>query len=321
MDGDTIPQILGLLIIAVFFGGIGYAVIRASLMTRAMQAFRAHLETLRQTEPDLQSFGYHPNRLQIETINQRQAPPFSGTLTLSQKRLTLYRYSRRQPVFEAVFSFTPDQLRWFGRPQKYTYGLNELWLHVEVDDQWKLVHVWLDRETMRLLVRGLKSFGVPELVIAYRRRRPYIHHGTVKARPATQDIHGAWMLGDAVSLYLMPRYVVILDEGTALRKIPLESIQQIGALKRLDQPRAQGLIRFRAEEETFAFAVDQHEQLAQALAEAAKRTLEAPLEQKRKGKDDDEDFEYDDYDDGESSSNSSRSLDSTESSSPAASRK
>lgn len=319
MDGDTIQQTLGLFILVSVFGGITYAVIRGMLMTRAMQAFRAHLTTLRQTEPGIQCFDSHPNRHQIEAVNQVQSRPFNGTLTLSEQRLTLYRYLRRQPMFEEVFSFTPDQLRWFGRPQKYTYGLNELWLHVEVDHQWKRVHIWLDREPMRLLVRGLKSFAPPELAIAYRRRRPYIHHGPVKAQPATQDIHGAWTLGDAVSLYLMPRCVVILDRATVLRKIPLESVQQIGALKRLDQPRAQGLIRFRAEEETFAFAVDQHEQLAQALAEAAKRTLEAPLEQKRKSKD--EDFDDDDYDDGESSSNTSRSLDSTESSRPAASRK
>ncbi len=49
-------------------------------------------------------------------------------------------------------------------------------------------------------------------------------------------------------------------------------------------------MRFRAEEEPFAFALPDYEHFAQTLAEAAKRTLETPLEQKRKGK------EYDDDD-------------------------
>ncbi|NWG16395.1 MAG: hypothetical protein HXY41_07145 [Chloroflexi bacterium] len=215
----------------------------------------------------------------------------AGALVLTPGRLTLYE---RTPQMREIVSFTPEQLRWFGRPHKYTGGYNDIWLHVENDDGWLLLKMRLYRTPMAELVRALKAFAAPDLVTAYRRRRPYIHAGPYQAAPAAQDIYGAWSLAEPVSLYLMPRFLVILNGGTVLRKIPLEAVQQIGALRRLDAPGAPGLVRFRAEEETFAFALDAHETLARALAEAAKRTLEAPLERKQKARDDEEYPEYED---------------------------
>jgi hypothetical protein len=91
----------------------------------------------------------------------------------------------------------------------------------------------------------------------------------------------------------MPRFLIILSSSTVLRKIPLVTIQQIGAFRRLDEPNASGLVRFRAEEETLAFALDNYEGFAASLAEAARRTLEAPVMQKQKKKDDEEDEDED----------------------------
>jgi hypothetical protein len=85
----------------------------------------------------------------------------------------------------------------------------------------------------------------------------------------------------------MPRFLLILRSQRVERKLALESIQQIGALRRLDAPGAQGLVRFQVRDETLAFALADHAAFAEALAAAAKRTLEAPLEQKQKKKDDD----------------------------------
>jgi hypothetical protein len=178
-------------------------------------------------------------------------------------------------------------MRWFGRPQKYSTGLNDLWLHFEIGDRWHLVKVRLYEGLMRDMVRGLKAIASDELVTAYRRRRPYIHEGPAAAQPATQDIHGAWTLDAPVTLYLMPRFLVILRDTLVLRKIPLEAVQEIGAFRRLDEPQAQGLVRFRAEEETLAFALDKYDGFAASMAEAARRTLEEPVMQKQKKKADD----------------------------------
>ncbi len=213
-------------------------------------------------------------------------------LVLTPERCRLFE---RTPELCETFTFTPDQLRWFGRPRKYSAGYNDIWLHVERDDGWHLLKLRLYQSDMRNLVRALKQVAPPELVEAYRRRRPYVHRGPIEAQPAAQDIHGAWSLAVPVRLYLMPRCLVILDGQTVLRTIPLEAVQQVGALRRLDAPGARGLVRFRAEEETLAFAVDDHEAVAAALAEAAKRTLEAPLERKQKSRLTDDDPEWEDW--------------------------
>lgn len=206
-------------------------------------------------------------------------------LRVSPTRLSLHR---RQPTVPERFGCAPAELRWFGRPRKYSPGANELWLHAETAAGWQIVHIRLSQTDMRALVRALKQVANPELVTAYRRRRPYIHYGPVAACPAVQDIHGAWTLDAPVRLYLMPRFLVVLD-AVPPRVLPLEQVQQIGALRRLDALAADGLVRFTVGGERLAFALPGHDAFAQQLAEAARRTLEAPLERKAKSK------SHDDY--------------------------
>jgi hypothetical protein len=89
----------------------------------------------------------------------------------------------------------------------------------------------------------------------------------------------------------MPAFLVVLDAAKVQRTFPLHIIQGIAAVERMDRPRAAGLVRFEVEGEKFAFALDRHVEFAEALAEAAKRTLEDPLQwQRKKKKPDDIDF-------------------------------
>jgi hypothetical protein len=230
-------------------------------------------------------------RCAIQPLSQ-PSPAFKrSVIVVTSKRVSIYN---RTVAFDERISFAPDQIRWFGRPQKYSPGINEIWLHIEMAGLWQIVKIRLYQTAMRDLVRALKVVCAPELVTAYRRQRPYIHTGPAQAYPAEQDIHGAWTLHEPVTLYLMPRLLVILQNGVVTRELPLERIQQIGALRRLDAPDEQGLVRFRLGDEPLAFALDEHESFAQALAEAAKRTLEAPLERKQKKQSAAEDFEEED---------------------------
>ncbi len=222
-------------------------------------------------------------------------------------------HTRRQPFVIAVMpaclsvyslhgdsvpslSFTPEQLRWFGRPKKYSYGLNEIWLHAAIDGRWVLLKLWLNREPMQKLVRALKEFATPEQVIAYRRRRPYVHYGPVTVRPAEQDMLGAWTLGDSVALYLMPTGLVLLDGAAVRQVIPLSTIQGVSAIRRAERLNTAGLVRFTGNDKPVAFALKPYEAFASALADAARHTLEDPVEwlsrKKKKGgvADDDEDF-------------------------------
>jgi len=278
-----------LLVLAFSFGLAFFLALLFILVLRYQYdpASQAMVAEIRRTQEPLECF-YAVARFEVSQVNGRDFTWRYFIVSVRPGAVTIYPRKKRDTP---PFAFTPDQIRWFGRPQKYSAGRNELWLHLEMDGCWHLVKFHLYQGLMRDLVRGLKAVSSDDLVTAYRRRRPYIHAGPATAHPAHQDIHGAWTLDAPVTLYLMPRFLVILNETRVLRKIALEAVQQIGAFRRLDEPSANGLVRFRAEEEVLAFALDKHEDFALSLAEAAKRTLEAPTIQKQKKKDDDDDVE------------------------------
>ncbi len=281
--------IMGWAIAGAFIGGIVYLTWRGIRQLRLRSVVYAHVMQQKKANPDMLVFPLFGNRYAIEVINGKAGKPQHAMFTFTPQAITIYPI--KTPP-EAVFSFSPDDIRWFGRPEPYGPGRNEIWLHVEEKRQWRLVKIGLGQVQMADFVRALKPLVDPILVTAYRRRRPYIHLGPVSAQPAEQDIHGAWSLEAAVSLYLMPRYLLLLHDDAVQSLIPLESVQQISALRRLDAPTANGLVRFHTAEANYAFALKDYEAFATALAEAAKRTLEAPVMQKQKGKD----GEWDDAD-------------------------
>jgi hypothetical protein len=234
------------------------------------------------------------DKFRVRQINGEQFPRRSFVTTVTPEHIGFYAIPRDTT---RDFGITPDQLRWFGRPEKYYSGGNDIWFHVEHEGRWYLITARLTQYKMRGFVRAIKAISSPELITAYRRQRPYIHYGPVRAQPAAQDMLGAWTLGDPVSLYLMPRFLVKLDGSKISQAIPLETVQQVSAIQRLDQPGAAGLVRFVVNGEPVAYALDHHEAFATALAEAAKRTLEDPVlwERKKKKPDDFEDEEDDDF--------------------------
>ncbi len=212
----------------------------------------------------------------------------SGVISITTDGITFY--PRKTDMDESV-RFPADGLRWFGRPVKYHEGRNEIWLHFEQAGRWHLVKMRMTRYLLADVVRALKQIAELPLITAYRRRRPYVHFGPVPVEPAEEDIHGAWTLDPPITLYLTPLHVVLLRAGQVERLIPLEQVQKVTAMRRIDRPKADGLAVFQAEGETLAFAAKNYEALAGAIAEAARRSLEEPLLQKQKGKKDDEDDE------------------------------
>jgi hypothetical protein len=281
--------IIGWGIFLTFVIGILLLTLWAARQYRLQRAVYHHLLTLKKQQPNIIFFEQSGNRFALETINGKTIKSTRGMMTLSSQEIGVYPL--KLPP-EAIIRFAPQDIRGFWRPEPYGPSLNELWIHVERKREWVVVKLWLGHNQMMDFIRALKLMVDPDLVIAYRRRRPYIHYGPVQAQPAEQDIHGAWTLETPLNLYLMPRYLLILHDDAVQQMIPLDSVQQIGALRRLDAPQANGLVRFQTAEAHYAFALKDYEAFANALADAAKRTLEAPVMQKQKGKD----GEWDDAD-------------------------
>jgi len=266
---------------------LGFAAFRRQ--TRQQREVTALLDQLRQTRNPVLTltpwFGQYRTTFLGKRDSRRQSP----VIAIFQDEIRVYSRSH----LDQPLSITPDQVRWFGRPEKYTSGANRLWLHIESPVGWYILKFSLSREDTRLMVQALKTVLPEALTTAYRRQRPYIHQGPTGARRAEQDIYGAWTLFDPLTLYLMPTYLLLIQDGMVERKIPLEMVKRVAAVKRLDGPG--GMVRFDssspdAGEETLAYSMSGYETFATALAEAAKRSLEEPLEvvsaKKKKDEDD-----------------------------------
>ncbi|MEO1287141.1 MAG: hypothetical protein AAFV93_05185 [Chloroflexota bacterium] len=214
------------------------------------------------------------------------------TLLVTHKRIAIYPYVPDDAEkVKTLHTIQPNEIRGFWRPVKYTAGENTLWIHAEINSRWLILKVKLYKYDMQALIRAMKDITTEDQITAYRRRRPYIHRAPTTVFPATQTLTGAWELSQPVQLYLMPLYLVVQENGIVRETIPLSTIQEIGALKRMEGGKPKGLIRFFVDNELRAFALDDYEAYATDLAEASKRTLEEPVTRKRKSKDDD--FEED----------------------------
>jgi hypothetical protein len=263
------------------------------LEDRRARAARVLIQQIESTMHPLCCIVSEGARFQTVEINGKRSRWQPFMIAVMPSHIAVYRLP---PDEEPCLIVTPDQLRWFGRPKKYGYGWNRIWLHAEIDGQWLLIKLRLGREPMRLLVRALKEIATPEQVTAYRRRRPYIHYGPITAQPATQDMLGAWSLDGPVSLYLMPLSLVVLDGTTVRQTVALAAIQGVSAIRRADRPGTAGLVRFEADGKPLAYALDSYETFATLLGEAARRTLENPVEwlgrKKKKSDEPDDDEEF-----------------------------
>ncbi|WP_119069380.1 hypothetical protein [Aggregatilinea lenta] len=269
------------IIVGLFGAAATWGAIAAVREGRRHGAAQTLIDRLQEADPACTCFYVGAGRASVETINGARSRREPFVIALSPSRVGLYPLN---PDLPPRVEFAPAELRWFGRPKKYSPNTNEIWLHVEHAGGWQRLVLRLPRAQMQALVRALKGVATPEQVTAYRRRRPYIHAGPLFAAPAAQDMLGAWVLGAPGSLYLTPSHLVVLD-GTAVRRtIALERVQKIAAVRRLDQPGTAGLVRFEADGEQLAFALEDHDTFAEALAEAARRTLEDPVQWQRKKK-------------------------------------
>lgn len=277
-------MIMSLIAPALMGALLGAGVGSALRNRRRAKAAHALVRRIQQAQQPLYCAQTDGIRCQTIAQGKRRSGWQSGVIAVTPGEIAAYALGNDgQPCV----SFSPAELCWFGRPRKYSSGRNEIWLHAERDRRWILLRVRLPRLAMHALVRALKSVATVEQITAYRRRRPYIHYGPVQAHPARQDIHGAWTLAEPLGLYLMPSHIVALSGETTQRVIALETVQNVSAVRRLDRPKAAGLLRFDAQGEPLAFALDHHEAFAAQVAEAARRTLEDPVQWTRKKKKDD----------------------------------
>lgn len=261
------------IVIGLIAASLGWFVWSGIRQWRHFKAGTALTRRIREETDTLYTTYSHDLRVEVLNLNGKRSRWTPFVLAVTPLQITIYHVPPNQSL-----SLTPDQLRWFGRPHIYRSGRNEIWLHAEIDERWILIKLWLSREEMQALVRTLKAVATPDQVLAYRRRRPYIHYGPVTVHPATQNMLGEWGLADPVTLYLTPLYLVILEGTIVRRTMALDTIQGVSAVQRMDQPGEDGLVCFEANGEPMAFALKSYEAFATLLGDAARRTLEDPVQ-------------------------------------------
>lgn len=210
-------------------------------------------------------------------------------LFISNKQIVAYpkKMGNDTPLFECM----PHHIEGFWRPTKYEEGDNTIEIHANIEGKWTILKARMSKARMFALVRTLKELVSADMTRAYRQRRPYIYRDPASAQLAKQNLQGAWELDAPFRAYLMPSALVFLRAGDEVeRMIPLRDIQNIVALRRLDAERG-GLVRFTLAStgETLAIALEDYEAWGKAIATAARRTLEEPLLQKQKKRQDNED--------------------------------
>lgn len=253
------------------------------------------LDNLKQYDPLFLTDRWDREYFRFEMAGADETKWERAIILVTHKRIAIYPFIPDDAdKVRAFVTIQPNEIRGFWRPVKYMSGDNIMWIHAQIGEQWQILKLKLNQYDMQALVRAIKEISTSEQITAYRRRRPYIHEGLVTAFPAHQTLTGAWELNPPVQLYLMPLFLVILRDNRVLEQFELAKIQDIGALKRMEGGKPEGLIRFFLENELRAFAIDDYERWAELLATASKRTLEEPVMRKRKSKDGED--EFDDWD-------------------------
>jgi hypothetical protein len=283
----TTTIILGLLV-----GGLVYLAWYTNRYTKYSTAAYEVARQLRKGDVPVECVASRAQGCEIWEINRARQRWSTYVVAVTATDIAIYPVPTPSApsLIPSPYILPIDCVRWFGRPRKYTIGVNEIWLHAEHNGGWTRLRLRLYQQDMQAFVRILKDALPENLIKAYRRQRPYIHYGPVQARLAEQDMLGAWTLHDPVDVYLTPSHFVILNGASIRQTFPLDSIQKIAAINRLDQPRAGGLVRFNVGETVMAFAIEDHEKFAAQFAVAAKRSLADPVEwQRKKKKDEPED--------------------------------
>lgn len=204
----------------------------------------------------------------------------SGILVLRRHQLDIHPYL---PKLTKPLIFDVNGLSWFYRHRATDKDqeilLNRLELHFHNhNDTWHVLMLTLEDTDIERFMQSLK-----QVMPIYPRHHPYNIFKPTTGQIATQDIQGSWTLGAKYTLYLSSVDLIIARGRTVIDRIPFDEITDVAAMRRIDTRLAlAGLMRFRANDRPYAFAMTNYEDFAAAFAEMAGVQLQWATERKTK---------------------------------------
>lgn len=208
----------------------------------------------------------------LQYLNTKQ--PFIRLLTY-QQGLTLWDAAAEKTRF---IPYT--QIQWVSHIQSHHGQHDSVMLHVESQNRWIVLRLWLEHADMMRLTQILRK----KLPLEARNfdGKPQQPIGPIAANIAGQTLQGETRIGDAVSLYLLPHMIVILKQNQVLGKLYLQRIKRVLAVERLmnrldtfwNKQKASGFIRLHSMYETVAFLLPQYRELAEEISFLSQCSME-----------------------------------------------
>jgi hypothetical protein len=169
-------------------------------------------------------------------------------------------------------------------------GTAQITIHLEVNQQWRLLNLRLAENDMRLLVKVLQRVISPaRLNIGRLHTNPI---GPIAARTVDENLQGEITLGAEVGLYILPHMLLVLHNDTVQAKLDTSTIRRVLSVERvsgkldsiLHPNTPDGIVRLYALYESAAFALPQYRELAEELAYLSRCPIEFIVQGDKEGK-------------------------------------
>lgn len=184
---------------------------------------------------------------------------------------------------------TEQGLAVVGNDQTLEFAFAELraLAHQQLGDAIQL-DIYLEREERwGVLTLVLKPADMPVLLKLIRRSRPDLtpleasEAAVYSAQLADQTLHGDLSVGAEVSLYVLGRLLVVVQNETVLAKVTITGIRRVIATQMTN---SKGLVRLYSATETTLFVAENYGALAYHLADQARCPLDFVTVNDRKTK-------------------------------------
>jgi hypothetical protein len=226
------------------------------------------------------------NRIDNDTGDEKLLSPIAGgglyCITKAGERPTYSAFNDMQLVQGGLmFRDSKDGqacfinfalIQWVSAIQLADDGTAQIVLHIEANQQWRLLHLRLAQADMMLLAKVLRRV-VPSARLNL--DMPVVKPiGLIPARMVEENLQGEITLGQAVNLYLLPHLLIVFYEDSVQAKLDMSSFRRVLSIERvsrkfdsiLNPTTPDGIVRIYSLYETAAFALAQYRQLAEELS-------------------------------------------------------
>jgi hypothetical protein len=232
--------------------------------------------------------------LEIETLDAKTLSPIAGgglyCITKAGEHPTYSAFSDLQLAHGGftlcdsrdgqVWFINFAYIQWVSAVILADDGTAQIVIHIETNQQWRLLHLRLAQTDMMLLTKVLRRvLPSARLNLDMPVTKPI---GPIPARAVDENLQGEITLGQEIKLYILPHMLIVLHDDTVQAKLDMSSFRRVLSIERISRKfdsvlnpnTPEGMVRIHSLYETAAFALPQYRQLAEELSYLSRCPLE-----------------------------------------------